>query len=66
MLALPRDRNTMLGILRRVDAEFKRVARASVNDNIEKLGVQAKRISADERMRRVAMLHGENIDGTPI
>jgi hypothetical protein len=66
MLALPRDRNTMLEVLRRIDTKFKRVARASVDDDIERLGIRLNRLSSDESLRRIAMLHGEHLDGTPI
>jgi len=65
-LELPRDRNLMTALLRRVDDEFKRTARASVDDDLTKLGVRVVAIPLEERMRRIAMLHGTRLNGTPI
>jgi hypothetical protein len=65
-LALPQDRNTMTALLQRVDDQFKQTAAASVDDDLRRLGVKLKAISSDERMRRIAMLHGQRPDGTRI
>jgi hypothetical protein len=65
-LALPQDRNTMTGLLQRVDDQFKQTAPASVDDDLRRLGVKLKAISSEEHMRRIAMLHGQRPDGTRI
>ena len=65
-LELPRDRETMNALLQRIDDEFKKNARASVDDCLQSLGVRVIRISGEERLRRVAILHGEFLDGTRI
>ena len=65
-LELPRDRATMTTLLERVDDEFKRTAGAFVDDDLRRLGVKPVRISGNERLRRIAMLHGERPDGSRI
>lgn len=65
-LQLPRDLNTIMALLQRIDDEFKQTAAASVDDDLNGLGVKLRRISSEERLRRIALLHGERLDGTRI
>lgn len=65
-LELPRDRNTITTLLERIDGAFKQAARTSVDDDLTKLGVRLIRISGHESLRRIAMLHGDRLDGSRI
>lgn len=65
-LELPRDLNTIMALLQRIDDELKQVARDAVDEDLHRLGVRLTPISAEERLRRIALLHGERLDGSSI
>lgn len=65
-LELPRDLDTIIGLMQRIDDQFKQTAAASLDEDLRNLGVKVTSISEEEWLRRIAMLHGERLDGSRI